>query len=592
MKPLLFIWQLIRYRPWLYLCNGIVWITISISPLIPGLIAREFFNSLTGIAHFDRGTWGVIALLLITMLARVALIYVGAITDTIHRFSMSALVRRNLLQHIFQRPGAEILSESSGEILNRFRDDASTVEDLISNILDLIGKAIFAVVAVGILLSINTYITLLVFIPLVFVIVIANIAQARVLQSRKASRQATGRVSEAIGEMFGMVQAIQVASAQSHAIEHLRNLSDQRRAMILRDRLFTQILSSIFANTVNLGTGLILLLSAQSMQAGTFSVGDFTVFVYYLAFVTDFTQFFGGFLAYTKQASISIDRLNALLHNATPNTLVEHNPVYLTGKLPMIPNLTKSTADCLECLEVVNLTYHYPGSRRGISNVDMKIKRGSFIVITGPTGSGKTTLLRALLGLLPKTAGDVCWNGQIVTDLASFFIPPRCAYTAQVPLLFSGTMKENLLLGRPEQHFNLDRAIHSAVLESDLARMEDSLETVIGVRGVKLSGGQIQRLAAARMFVSDAELLVFDDLSSALDVETEHILWERLFERTDVTCLVVSHRREALRRADHIIMLDNGKVITQGSLEQLLIESQEMRWLWNGGLSKQDQPVE
>jgi ATP-binding cassette subfamily B protein len=119
-------------------------------------------------------------------------------------------------------------------------------------------------------------------------------------------------------------------------------------------------------------------------------------------------------------------------------------------------------------------------------------------------------------------------------------------------------------------------------MERDVAVLEHRVDTIIGARGVKLSGGQAQRTAAARMLVRDAELLIFDDLSSALDVETEQILWERLFESEQRTCLVVSHRRAVLQRADAIIVLKNGKVEATGKLETLLETCDEMRRLWKG----------
>jgi ATP-binding cassette subfamily B protein len=212
--------------------------------------------------------------------------------------------------------------------------------------------------------------------------------------------------------------------------------------------------------------------------------------------------------------------------------------------------------------------------------VDLQLERGSFTVITGRIGSGKTTLLRALLGLLPAQAGEICWNGRLVQDPASFFRPPRCGYVPQVPRLFSDSLEHNILLGLVARESELSQAIHQAVLESDLAGLENGLATLVGPRGVRLSGGQVQRVAAARAFVRQAELLVFDDVSSALDAETEAVLWERLDEQRDKTCLVVSHRHVALERADHILVLDEGRFVAQGMLAQVLANSPEMHRLW------------
>src|SRR5205823_13585891 len=124
----------------------------------------------------------------------------------------------------------------------------------------------------------------------------------------------------------------------------------------------------------------------------------------------------------------------------------------------------------------------------------------------------------------------------------------------------------------------------AAALEQDIHELEDGLDTMAGSRGVELSGGQVQRAAAARMFLRAADLLVIDDLSSALDVTTENLLWQRLMSETDTTYLVVSHRPAALRRADTVILLDNGRVADRGSLEELLDRSALMCDLWDGPL--------
>lgn len=202
-------------------------------------------------------------------------------------------------------------------------------------------------------------------------------------------------------------------------------------------------------------------------------------------------------------------------------------------------------------------------------------------MITGRIGAGKSTLLRTLLGLLPANHGTISWNQRPVTDPASFFVPPRCAYTPQVPQLFSDSLQSNIQMGLPTTPEQVEQALRLAVMEEDVPHLQSGLQTLIGAKGVKLSGGQRQRAAAARMFVRDPELLVFDDLSSALDVETENLLWDRTFARGDRTYLVVSHRRPALERADRIILMKDGQIEGMGSLNKLLEEHEEMQLLWN-----------
>jgi len=230
----------------------------------------------------------------------------------------------------------------------------------------------------------------------------------------------------------------------------------------------------------------------------------------------------------------------------------------------------------LKTLEIKGLKHCYENSSNGIKDIDFTIKKGEVTVICGRTGSGKSTLIKNIIGLIPSDSGELYWNGEKIEKPSEFFIPPICSYTPQIPNLFSETIRENILFGIEDNEENINQAIYSAVLESDISNLDQGLDTVIGAKGVKLSGGQKQRVAAARMFARRAELLVLDDISSALDVNTEKLLWERLFTEKKQTCLIVSNKKIAIEHADNIILMKDGIIEDQGKFEELLSRNNDL----------------
>lgn len=571
-----------RFAPWRYLANIILWTTIWVLPVIPALIVQRFFDSLELETGANVAT--LIAAIVAYGIGRIVIMVTGMHNDILFEFRSGSLLRRNMLERIYEMPAAQAVQGSPGEMISRFREDVDHVQETISWTVDMAGAITFGAVAVWILTGIDGGLTLAVFVPLLVMVVIAERLGGRIKRYRREAQEATGRITEAVGEMFGAVQSIKVAGAERSMVANLRRLNDGRRRAMVRDKVLTAGLESVFWNMISIGTGLILLVGAASLAADNgLTVGEFALFVYFLGFVADTGYFVGIFIARFKQATVSYARMIKLLRGAPPTRLVHKVDLGLTGPEAPVLISPRAASDQLERLEVRSLTYRYPGTDNGIADIDLDLPRGNFTVITGRIGAGKTTLLRALLGLVVAESGEIRWNGRLIEDPAAWMVPPHAAYTPQVPSLFSMSLRENLQLGRADNDEEIMAAIRAAALDRDLAEMPDGLDTLVGPRGMRLSGGQVQRTAAARMLLRRPELLVFDDLSSALDVETEQILWSRLLdEQAGATALVVSHRRPALQRADQVIVMEHGRIAARGTFAELRVGSDEFNALWVG----------
>jgi ABC-type transport system involved in cytochrome bd biosynthesis fused ATPase/permease subunit len=215
-------------------------------------------------------------------------------------------------------------------------------------------------------------------------------------------------------------------------------------------------------------------------------------------------------------------------------------------------------------LRISGLTAVHDDGTIGVHDVDLVVRRGELVLLLGPVGSGKSSLLGALAGLVSST-GEVSWNGTSVTDPEGFLRPRRIAHVAQVPRVLSGTFAGNVGLDHPDRP--VAAALATARMERDVAAAGGP-DALVGHRGVRLSGGQVQRLALARALACEAEVLLADDVSSALDAATEVELWAALRER-EATVLGATSKAAALAQADRVVVLEEGSVRATGPWREL-----------------------
>ncbi|MEU0550272.1 ABC transporter ATP-binding protein/permease [Micromonospora sp. NPDC005979] len=375
-------------------------------------------------------------------------------------------------------------------------------------------------------------------------------------RAARATVAARAAFATALVSALSAARTVKLAGATSAVLRHLSDL-DVLRSDRQRREIAVQVWSR---STPSVASGLLPIGAWALYLGGELSAGAVLVAVSTLGAARWFAWTTASLISQLPSARVWTRRTVAMTGVGAYSMGVP--AVDLAGGTAPAP--TPPPRRPLRRLELRGFSVVHSDGTVAVRDVDLTVQRGQLVLVVGPVGAGKSSLLRALAGIVHHT-GELRWNGDTVTEPELFLRPNQVGYVGQLPRVLSGTVVENIALGH---QVDAADAVSTAQLDHDLAAAGGGLGLLIGHKGTRLSGGQLQRLALARALAPRTELLVADDVSSALDVTTELALWQAL-RAHGVTVVGSTAKRAALVRADHVVVLGEGTVVAQGTWREL-----------------------
>jgi subfamily B ATP-binding cassette protein MsbA len=456
---------------------------------------------------------------------------------------------------LLAQPPAFFERRHSGELLSRFTADVPLVEFAVTQALSSYvkdGMQILALLVTCALIDVKLFLLTFVVMPATVVPVTRFARSLKKVATR--SQTSLGALSSLTSEQLQNLPVVQAYGGVPRALvtfdaEAERYLGEMRRSLFLR---------GAFSPTVEMlgivGVALVVTWGARAVAAEPALAGRLLSFIAAALLLYQPVKSLSGTLSQVLTGLVAAERLFAIADEPAP------------------PDKGREAGPLSQALVLEDVRATYPDGREGLRGVSLTVPAGARVALVGSSGAGKTTLFSVLLGFLPTSGGGVRWDGVPMPELKPSSVRAQMAWVPQEPVLFSGTVRHNLLLGRPEaSDTEIWEALARAHAEDFVRALPGGLDEQVGERGSRLSGGQRQRLALARAFLRRPSLLLLDEPTSALDAASEAAVGAGLAElMKGRTVLVIAHRLSTVRDADLIIVLEAGQVVESGTHEQLV----------------------
>jgi len=508
---------------------------------------------------------GDLSLLRLILLIVAAAILVQATTSffltrllSVEAQHLISLLRAKVQKHIIQLPVSYFDNTKSGELVSRIMTDVEGVRNLVgTGLVQLVGGTLTAIVAFSLLIRINALMTLYVLVPLAAFGVVSLKAFGYIRPVFRERGRINAEVSGRLTESLGGIRVIKGFNAEAHEVRVFELGVERLFQNVKKSLTATSLVTSSASLLLGLAAVAIMGIGGSMIMEGEMTLGDFFAFTLYLGFLIAPIVQMSNIGSQMTEAFAGLDRTQEILNTAREDEDDQRTVV-----------LQELTGD----LSFENVSFSYDQDTEVLINISFQAPAGTVTALVGSSGSGKTTIAGLTASFMKPGTGVVRIDGQDLSRATLESYRSQLGVVLQDDFLFDGTIRENILFGRPEASQNeIEEAVEAAHVKEFTDRLADGVETLIGERGVKLSGGQRQRVSIARALLANPRVLILDEATSNLDTESESYIQESLKTlMKGRTTLVIAHRLSTIRQAHQILVIEEGQIVERGTHDELI----------------------
>jgi ATP-binding cassette subfamily B protein len=542
-----------------------------LDPYITGRIVDQFIEKKDALTR-SQFIWGVMGMIGLAIAAamgsRIAKNFQDYFTSIIVQ-KVGANMYSDGLKHSLELPYQVFEDQRSGETLGILQKVRLDSEKFITSFISVLFISLIGMVFVIVYsITVSYKVTLVYFTAIPIISLVSWLLSKKIKVIQKTIVAETTALAGSTTESLRNIELVKSLGLANQEIERLNKTTYKILGLELKKVKYVRSMAFVQGTTVNLVRSTMVVILLILIFEKTISPGQYFSFLFYSFFLFGPLQELGNVILSWREAEVSLDNFKRIL--SMPVDIKPSNPVRLSK---------------VSRLSFKNVNFrHLTGKQNALTNVSFNTNKGETIAFVGPSGSGKTTLVKLLVGLYKPMEGKIFYNETSSDQIDLDQLREKIGFVTQDTQLFSGTIRENLQFVRPgatdeECLF----VLRQAACQNLMSRAEHGLDTVIGEAGVKVSGGEKQRLSIARALLRKPDILVFDEATSALDSLTEEEITATIREVSDQTShmtILIAHRLSTIRHADRIYVLERGHIIEQGKHEDLIEEKGLYYAMW------------